>query len=119
MNLSVIARSREPWTAFTIASILESAGLHPVVFENHLVQMNWFLSGAVGGVRILVPEEELKTAREILDNPIFTVSETRTNTFIPPGRLVTTIIATAVTQSLHAFGLIALIWRRYRKVAIH
>ena len=80
--------------------------------------MNWFLSRAIGGVRVLVPEEELAVAKEILGNPSTEGHETRPENIpaIPLWRLITAILVTMATPGLFALGILALLWRRYRKI---
>lgn len=49
-------------------SVLDAAGIEARVADEHLVTAYWFLSNAVGGVKVLVRAEDLTTARELLDN---------------------------------------------------
>jgi hypothetical protein len=48
-------------------SVLDAAGVPARLADEHLVTMNWTYSNAVGGVKILVPEEQLEEARALLD----------------------------------------------------
>lgn len=45
---------------------LESEGITCVVSDEYLVRVNWLLSNAIGGVKLMVPEWEESRAREVL-----------------------------------------------------
>jgi hypothetical protein len=45
---------------------LESEGIQCVVRDEYLVRVNWLLSNAIGGVKLMVPEWEADRARDIL-----------------------------------------------------
>jgi len=45
---------------------LEAEGIHCIVSDEFLVRVNWLLSNAVGGVKLMVPAWEAERAREIL-----------------------------------------------------
>ena len=45
---------------------LEAAGIRAFVQDEHLVQMNWLYSNAVGGVRVQIADEDVDPAREFL-----------------------------------------------------
>ena len=49
-----------------LKACLESNGVDATVADAHLVQANEFLTTAVGGVRVLVPDAQLERAQEIL-----------------------------------------------------
>jgi len=55
-NLMVVARFFAPTDAYMLQSCLEANGVPAVVADAHLVQANEFLTTAIGGVRVLVPE---------------------------------------------------------------
>jgi hypothetical protein len=55
-DLMVVARFFSPTDAFMLQSCLEANGVPAVVADAHLVQANQFLTTAVGGVRVLVPQ---------------------------------------------------------------
>jgi len=48
-------------------SVLDSAGIESFLADENLVRLDWFLSNAVGGVKLWVKEEDAKTAEAILD----------------------------------------------------
>ena len=47
-------------------SVLTAGGIDTIVADEHVVSMDWFLSNAVGGVKLLVPAGQLDEARAIL-----------------------------------------------------
>lgn len=51
-------------------SLLESASIPAWIADEHLVRMNWFLSNAVGGIRLQVDEHDEAAAREILEEEV-------------------------------------------------
>jgi hypothetical protein len=65
-ELRVVARFFAPMDAHMLKSCLESNGVPAVVADAHLVQANEFLTTAVGGVRVLVPESHFEQGIKIL-----------------------------------------------------
>ncbi|MFQ5513247.1 MAG: putative signal transducing protein [Myxococcota bacterium] len=61
--VAVFSRSIEAELARTK---LEAAGLHAFIADGHLVRINWLLSGAVGGVKLLVPRSDEERAIAVL-----------------------------------------------------
>ena len=47
---------------------LESEGIPSFLRDNHIVEANWMLSNAVGGVKLAVRANDVGRAREILDS---------------------------------------------------
>src|SRR5262245_21514175 len=64
-DLVTAARFAEVWEAHIFRARLEAEGIFATVADEHLVTANWFLSGAVGGVRVQVREKDLAAAREV------------------------------------------------------
>ncbi len=64
--MKTVASFREPYQAHLVKGKLEVEGIHAVVLDEHLVQINWNLSQAIGGVKVQVSEADLDRAREIL-----------------------------------------------------
>ncbi|MFW5791985.1 MAG: DUF2007 domain-containing protein [Desulfohalobiaceae bacterium] len=56
-----------PWEADLARSALEAAGIPAYVRDAETVSLNWFLSNALGGVRVQVPGELADKAREVLE----------------------------------------------------
>ena len=65
-DLVVIARLFTPGEAHILQSRLQADGVPAVVTDAHIVGTNPFLTMAVGGVRVLVPESDFERAREIV-----------------------------------------------------
>jgi hypothetical protein len=64
-DLVLIARLFTALDAHLLQSRLEAEGVPTVVVDDNIVQTNPFLTMAVGGVRVLVPESQAVRAREI------------------------------------------------------
>lgn len=45
---------------------LEAAGIPAYVHDEHMVQLDWFMSNAIGGVRVQIADEDVELAREVL-----------------------------------------------------
>jgi uncharacterized protein (DUF1810 family) len=54
-------------------SSLEGAGFDVMVADEHLVSMDWMLSNAIGGVKVLVREDRVEEARALLASSMMTV----------------------------------------------
>jgi hypothetical protein len=54
----VLTSYLDPWQARLAAGELEAAGIESRLADEHLVDANWFLANAVGGVKLLVKAEE-------------------------------------------------------------
>jgi len=48
-------------------SILESEGIDVIIEDEHIVNINWFYSNAVVGVKLKVRENEIEKAKKILE----------------------------------------------------
>lgn len=68
--LVTVQRYRDLAEAFAGRSLLESTGIPAWIADEHLVRMNWFLSNAVGGVRLQVDQGDEAAAREILEEEV-------------------------------------------------
>jgi hypothetical protein len=64
-KLMVVARFFEPTDAYMLKACLESNDVPAVVADAHMVQANQFLTTAIGGVRVLVPESHFERALKI------------------------------------------------------
>lgn len=68
MSLVVIARYYDLNEATIATSALRSAGLSPQLFDDHWASINWMARSALGGFRVLLPEDELAVGVEMLRN---------------------------------------------------
>lgn len=53
--------------AHAVRCRLEAEGLAAFLSDEFIVSMDWFLSNAVGGIKVQVPENEVERALEILE----------------------------------------------------
>jgi hypothetical protein len=53
--------------ALLAKSILESAGIEAFLGDQNIVRMDWFLSNALGGVKLRVREEDAEDAAALLN----------------------------------------------------
>jgi Putative prokaryotic signal transducing protein len=61
-----VASFSQPVEAHLARTRLEAEGIPCVVGNEHLVRVDWLLSNAVGGVKLMVPRSELERARDAL-----------------------------------------------------
>ncbi|RYD31811.1 MAG: DUF2007 domain-containing protein [Verrucomicrobiaceae bacterium] len=52
--------------ASLVKSRLDAAGIPAFLQDEHVVQLNWSYSNAIGGVRLQTTDDQLETAREFL-----------------------------------------------------
>jgi hypothetical protein len=64
----VVATFQNPMEASIARSRLEAEGIRAALDGEHHVAMEWWISGAIGGVKLLVRESDLETARRILES---------------------------------------------------
>jgi len=55
--------------------LLESAGIECYLADDNIVRLDWFLSNAIGNMRLQVKPADAETAIEILDQPPTDISE--------------------------------------------
>lgn len=66
----MIGRYRDSPEALVAKSMLDSAGIESFLTDENLVRMDWFYSNLVGGIKLMVREEDAETARKVLEqNP--------------------------------------------------
>jgi hypothetical protein len=65
-DLFEVARYLIPMEASLVQGCLVASGVPAVLADAHLVQTDLLLAPAMGGVRILVPQEHLQQARAVL-----------------------------------------------------
>ncbi len=56
------------WEAELAKSLLESEGIQAFVFDGEHIRINWALSHALGGVRVMVNKTDFPEAQQILQN---------------------------------------------------
>jgi hypothetical protein len=65
-----IQRYRDLNQAAIAQSILESAGIECFLADANLVRMDWFYSNAVGGIKVVVREQDAEEARKLLEQSV-------------------------------------------------
>ena len=68
--LVIIRRFRDLQPALFALGILESAGITSTISDENIVRMDWRWSNAIGGVKLLVREEDAAEATKLLQLPI-------------------------------------------------
>lgn len=66
-DLFEVARYLIPMDASLAQGCLVASGIPAVLADAHLMQAHMLLAPALGGVRILVPQEHLQEAQAVLD----------------------------------------------------
>ena len=65
-NWITVASFSRPMEAHLARTQLEADGITCVVSDEYLVRVDWLLSNAIGGVKLMVPVWEAERAKEIL-----------------------------------------------------
>jgi hypothetical protein len=65
-ELRVVESFSHTIQAELVCAALRGSGIEAVLYDNHIVSADWFLSNAVGGVKVLVPAKDLEQAHAIL-----------------------------------------------------
>jgi hypothetical protein len=69
-ELSKVVNLRQYMTlpeALLAKSILDSAGIESFLGDQNIIRMDWFLSNALGGVKLRVREEDVEAATALLN----------------------------------------------------
>ena len=83
----VIRRFRDMPGASIAQSILESAGIESFLADENVVRMDWLWSNGVGGIKLLVREEDVEAANSLLDQGVldkFDIEGADENSSTPP-----------------------------------
>jgi rubredoxin len=69
--VKTIATFSKPEEAHLFRTRLEAVGIPAFVQDEHIIQMDWLWSNALGGVRVQIADDDLGEAREFLaaDSP--------------------------------------------------
>jgi len=65
-SFTTVAQLLSPTDAYLLAGCLQAAGIAAVVVDANLIQANYLLAIAVGGVRILVPTPRVVNAAAVI-----------------------------------------------------
>ena len=66
----MVGRYRDSGEAMIAKSMLDSAGIESFLSDENLVRLDWFYSNLVGGIKLMVREEDAETARKLLEENI-------------------------------------------------
>lgn len=69
-NLVAVASYVNPHEAHLACSLLDAEGIQSRLDGEHHIAMDWLISNAVGGVKVIVRQRDLKLARKVLDNAL-------------------------------------------------
>ena len=64
--MKTIATFSKPEEAHLFRTRLEAAGIPAFVQDEHIIQMDWLYSNAIGGVRVQVSDQDVADVREFL-----------------------------------------------------
>ena len=65
-DYAVVATFSMPYEAQIARASLQAAGIDALIADEHTINMDWFYSNALGGVRLLVHKSQLAEARELV-----------------------------------------------------
>jgi hypothetical protein len=74
-ELTTIRKFRDLPDAILAKGLLESAGIECYLADENIVRLDWFISNAIGNMRLQVKLADAETAIEILDQPPTDISE--------------------------------------------
>ena len=66
--LTVVMRTTNPLEAHILGGRFEAEGIPAFILFEHHVWAKWTLSNALGGVRLLVPQEKRSAARQVISD---------------------------------------------------
>jgi hypothetical protein len=69
-KLVMVRRFRDLPEALLAKGSLNSTGIECFLADDNMVRMDWFISNLIGGIKLLVDEEDAEAATAILDQPI-------------------------------------------------
>lgn len=64
--MTTIATFNKPEEAHLLRMRLEAGGIAAFLLDENLVQIDWLLANAIGGVRVQVADEDVAAAHELL-----------------------------------------------------
>jgi hypothetical protein len=74
-ELMTIRKFRDLPDAILAKGLLESAGIECYLADDNIVRLDWFISNAIGNMRLQVKPADAETAIKILDQPPTDISE--------------------------------------------
>jgi hypothetical protein len=74
-ELTTIRKFRDLPEALLAKGLLESIGIECFLLDDNMVRMDWFISNAIGNMRLQVKQEDAEAAIALLDQPILDIDE--------------------------------------------
>jgi len=68
MKIRKLAAYIEPIEAHIVKAMLEDNGIYCFVKDEYMVNMNWLYSNAVGGVKVMVGDDDYEKAMELISD---------------------------------------------------
>jgi hypothetical protein len=72
-NLVIVATFRDLPPALIAKNVLDTAGIRNFLIDATTIRIDWFLSNAIGGVKLGVERKDLEAAKQALDGGMETV----------------------------------------------
>ena len=72
-NLVIVATFRDLPPALVAKNVLDTAGIRNFLIDATTIRIDWFLSNAIGGVKLGVERKDLEAAKQALDGGMETV----------------------------------------------
>ncbi|HWR17330.1 MAG TPA: hypothetical protein VN577_21045 [Terriglobales bacterium] len=69
-KLVLVRRFRDLPAAMFAKGALQSAGIPCYLTDDNMVRMDWFISNALGGAKLLVRPEDMEASEDVLNQPI-------------------------------------------------
>jgi hypothetical protein len=66
----IVGRYRDLPTATVAKSVLDSAGIESFLADDNFVRLDWLMSNALGGIKLLVRGEDAEGAKKLLDEQV-------------------------------------------------
>jgi hypothetical protein len=85
-RLVVIATFLHPYEAHIARTVLESEGIQARLDGEHHIAMDWMISNAVGGVKLIVHERDEVVAKKILSHPDHEINDEQTGDTAKPAK---------------------------------
>ena len=66
----IVGRYRDLPTAAVAKRVLDSAGMESFLTDDNFIRMDWLISNAVGGIKLLVRGEDAEGAKQLLEEQV-------------------------------------------------
>lgn len=69
LDLVEVARFLDLSSALPAKNALEAAGVNCSLRDDNMIRLDWFFSNLIGGIKLMVPREQLQAAQDVLHSP--------------------------------------------------